>query len=491
MKTFIFADRSDKGLDPLTRETCAALLPVAGKAAIEYTIEELAKAGVREAVIVASAHADRIEAHLGGGERWGMAFDYFPGGGGEHPAQLVRRHGAGAGEPLLVIRGDMMRGSITDFVKEALERDEPLLEARVDGTPVGVALCRAGAAALRGLDWPFAGAPGTGAPAESITPAGLDWSSLASLADYHRANLDVAAGLYSGLKPAGWPREGGLTAGRGSQVAASSLQGDHAFVGRGARVHPEARLSGTCVIGDGCLVDRRALIRDSVVLPGTYVGEGVEIRHAIVSGDRIVRMDSGASVQVADPFLLAQMRGVGASLSTRVANRAAGLTLLALSLPLWPLAAASALSKSPSAPLRRIRLLGNKPLPGGEHESLRGEFTGLEWAAKAPILRRLPLLLAVVGGHINLVGAQPRPAKTAPVDPAPWEALAARSPAGLIGPVQLDLSPDAPAEEALLNEVYYAQHRSLRSDLGYLAKGLGAIFSSRAWTARGRVPNPC
>ena len=75
MKTFIFADRSDTGLEPLTRNTCAALLPVAGKAVIEYTIEDLARAGIKQAVIVVSAHADRVETQLGKGERGGMHFE--------------------------------------------------------------------------------------------------------------------------------------------------------------------------------------------------------------------------------------------------------------------------------------------------------------------------------------------------------------------------------------------------------------------------------
>ena len=35
MKTFIFVDLIDAGLEPLTRDTCSALLPVAGKAVIE------------------------------------------------------------------------------------------------------------------------------------------------------------------------------------------------------------------------------------------------------------------------------------------------------------------------------------------------------------------------------------------------------------------------------------------------------------------------
>ncbi len=94
MKTFIFADRTDAGLQPLTDNSCAALLPVAGKAVIDYTIDDLARAGIREAVIVSSAHAERVEAHLGKGERWGSRYAAIP----ASPAQR-RRSGTGTRRP--------------------------------------------------------------------------------------------------------------------------------------------------------------------------------------------------------------------------------------------------------------------------------------------------------------------------------------------------------------------------------------------------------
>lgn len=489
MKTIIFADRTDDGLEPLTRNTCAALLPVAGKAVIEYTIEDLARAGIRQVVIVPSAHADRLEAHLGKGERWGMEFDYLPSRGGEHPASLLRRYTRGGTEPLLLVRGDVLRSSIAGFIVDAASEDGPLVEARIQGTAAGACLCRAGIAALDGLEWPHSMTSGTSKSAKPIDLPDATWSALESLAAYHRANLDVAADRYTGLKLAGWTREKGLTVGRGSLVSAPSLTGEHSFIGCGTRVHPEARLGGTSVVNDSCFIDSKATITDSVIMPDTYVGENIEIRNAIVNGNQVIRIDSGASYRVADRFLLTQMQHQGNNLPARFANRTAGLALLLLSLPLWPVAAASALLNTPSAPLRRLRLRSNKYCLNEENEAVRREFTGHEWVVSAPVLRRLPLLLAVVAGHINLVGTRPRLLETKPSRNAPWEHTAGDTQAGLIGPVQLDLPYDAPSEEGMFNEIYYAQYRSLRSDLGYLLKGICTLFTGRAWIARGQAGN--
>jgi len=489
MKTFIFVDRIDAGLEPLTRDTCSALLPVAGKAVIDYTIEDLARAGIREAVIITSAHATRVEEHLGKGERWGMAFDYFPGQGAEHPAMLLRRYASNLKGPLLLIRGDVLRSSCADFITSAVAAGETPSEARINGQAVGVCLCHADARALDTLDWPYSKSPGVALPANPANLTDASWSALDTLAAYHGSNLGVAAGRYPGLKLAGWDRGSGLTVSRGSNVSTDSLVGDHAFVGRKSRVRASARLAGTSVVSDNCFIDSQANITDSVILPGTYVGENIEIRNAIVNGNEVLRIDSGASYRVADRFLLTRMQRQKRSLPAQLVNRTAGLMLLLLSLPLWPIAAAGALLKSPAAPLRWQHLRSNKFCTDGSQEPAHREFSSAEWQVSAPVLRRLPLLLAVIGGHINLVGARPRPLTDGPSGSDPWEHMAGDTQAGLLGPVQLDLPNEAPSEEGVLNEIYYARYRSLLSDLKYLLKGARAMFSSRAWAAHGQAIN--
>ena len=65
MQALVFVDRPGKALMPLTERTCAALLPVVGKPLVVFALEDLAFAGIREALVIASAHADRLEQELG------------------------------------------------------------------------------------------------------------------------------------------------------------------------------------------------------------------------------------------------------------------------------------------------------------------------------------------------------------------------------------------------------------------------------------------
>lgn len=61
---------------PLTLETPKPLLAIAGKPLIEYHIEALVAAGIRELVINVSWLGEQIEAYCGDGARWGCVIRY-------------------------------------------------------------------------------------------------------------------------------------------------------------------------------------------------------------------------------------------------------------------------------------------------------------------------------------------------------------------------------------------------------------------------------
>jgi lipopolysaccharide/colanic/teichoic acid biosynthesis glycosyltransferase len=124
-------------------------------------------------------------------------------------------------------------------------------------------------------------------------------------------------------------------------------------------------------------------------------------------------------------------------------------------------------------------MVSNKREHGIGSEPEARQFTAWQWNTRAPVLRNLPLLLAVVAGHLRLVGVRPR---STPSDPGHQAlCLPADSPAGLLGPAQIDVSPSAPEEEVLLNEMHYARARSWLGDMGVILRGAGALVSARAW----------
>lgn len=225
----------------------------------------------------------------------------------------------------------------------------------------------------------------------------------------------------------------GLTVGLRSKVSPRSLRQGIALIGNQCRIDSSAELHGEVVIANGVMIDRYATLQDSAVLPDTYIGELVEVRNAIVQGNRLVRVDTGVVLPVLETFLLADLREV--TLSGTLAeplNRLLGVLTLALSLPLWPLALAAALTENFNAPLQETPLRGNRLEFDEFGMRRRRVFPASEWVS-IPVLRYLPRLL-VVSGDLRLVGAEPLTPEQADQRVEEWEQVSDQAPAGLIKP---------------------------------------------------------
>jgi NDP-sugar pyrophosphorylase family protein len=482
MRALVFADRIGTGLAPLTDALPVPLLPVAGTEVLVRVIEELAAAGIHDLAIAICAQGKQTEpTSLGDGARWGIAIRWLLTRGEEDPAELWGRFGLGNAEPLLVLRGDLLRGPTVARFLDLAQGQAGTAVFGVTAEPrANLILLRPGcgdAATLLGaLRWddhqplPTAG---------QVALPDLDVNTLNDLPAYHRANLDLVAGRLRGLTLPGRARALGLTAGRRAHVSPKSLKQGVAFVGANSRVDPEAELVGEVIIGDNVVVDRAATIRDSVVLPYTYVGELVEITNAIVARDHLIRVDTGAVLRVSDAFLLGgferderRVRGL---------DRILGLVLLVLSLPLWPAAALAAVLSGSGRLLTARVLEGNRPALPGAPEGPTRRFRVWEWATPIPVLRGLPGLLAVVSGDLRLVGVAPLTPAESAARTEDWQRVRDQAPVGLLGPTQLNLSRGAPLEERLLSDAFYARQGGWGQDVRHLWKGFLALFSADAW----------
>ncbi|WP_139556867.1 sugar phosphate nucleotidyltransferase [Methylotetracoccus oryzae] len=481
----VLADRCGRELRPLTERCPVALLPVAAKALLVHCIEDIGMAGLRDLTLVVSEHADLVRAEIGTGARWGLRIDYLPSRGEERPDELLGRLTLASDRPRLVLRGDVLRAPCLRNFLEALPSaaSEPshlvFADRRVGAIylPAGVA----GTPGVQTLAWNEIAADAAHDMGRQCASDGYH-SALEDVAAYHRVNLDAACGRVPGLLLPGRQVAVGLTVGRHSRVSPRSLRQGVALIGSNVRIDSRAKLHGEVVIADDVLVDQEADIQDSVILPNTYIGQLVDIRNAIVFGAEILRVDTGAHLHVNDTFLVADLgRHGNLDYLMRPLNRLAGLVLLALSLPLWPVAAALVLLRNPTQPMKWLCLRGNRIELNEFGIRQRRAFRAVEWNCRPPVLRYLPRLFAVVSGDLRLVGTLPITEAQAVERIEPWQREADRAPAGLIGPSQLLLPGDALEEEIVLSDAVYTGRRSFRQNLSYLALALRTLFTRRAW----------
>jgi len=98
--------------------------------------------------------------------------------------------------------------------------------------------------------------------------------------------------------------------------------GPSMWIGKGADVDPSASLfapvyigadtqiKGSCIINGGttierdCEVDFGTTVTDSCVLPGTYVGMGLNIVHSIVAPNRLFHLDRNVGMDISDAHII-------------------------------------------------------------------------------------------------------------------------------------------------------------------------------------------
>jgi len=474
MRALVFADRLGAELAPLTETLSVPLLPVAGKELLIYTIEDLVAAGVRDLVVVASAHGDQLGASsLGDGQRWGVNIRYVLSRGEEPPSAVWGRLNLLDGGAVVVLRGDVLRApAVQGFLEQAQNQAATSAFCDLADPRASLVLLRPGCsdpgALLDCLHWPLPTPLPTagGCVIETAKP-----NCIGDLRSFHAANLDLVAGRLPGLAVAGRSVALGLQAGRKAKLSPKSLKKGVAYVGANSRVHPEAELLGEVVIGDDVVVDRGATIRDSVIMPRTYVGELVEVGNAIVSTAYLMRVDTGVTLRIGEAFLLADLTSVRRRSRVSLVDRLVGVLLLVLSLPLWPMAVVAA-ALGGEGLLKSREMVGNRP---------SRSFSLKQWNTRIPVLRYLPGLIAAVRGDLRLVGVSPLTPEESAARTEDWQMVRDQAPVGLLGPTQLTLAEDAPLEERLLSDAFYTRQQSAPENLRYLLLGLKMLLNGEAW----------
>jgi N-acetyl-alpha-D-muramate 1-phosphate uridylyltransferase len=127
-RALILAAGRGERMRPLSDATPKPLLAVRGKALIEWQLEALARAGVREVVINTAWLEEQFPARLGDGSRYGLAISYSMegrdhGGALETAGAIVKALPllATADEPFWVVSGDVFVPGF-DFEAEAVPR---------------------------------------------------------------------------------------------------------------------------------------------------------------------------------------------------------------------------------------------------------------------------------------------------------------------------------------------------------------------------------
>ncbi|MBT1442989.1 hypothetical protein KJI95_00405 [Shewanella sp. JM162201] len=345
MEAIVFANRHGNELIPLQHHYCPALLPIANRALIEYTLDDLKDAGVQRVRMVIGPMADAIEALIGDGRRWDLKVTYCLSHPQEQPQKLLARLGLNEDCDYLFVRGDILRSPcIKAFMTFATRLGGDRLVPRLDRLSPGLYCGKASSRMLaQALAWPLkTPRPSSDSVLEVLHGQCAHLDSFGSLME---ANRLVAMGRFIGLKPRGARRPSGDPASPfyvGAHCSLPALQYQQGFgvIGEDCTLAANVSLKGVNVLGQGCVIGAQTELHSSLVLPGTAIGKGLYIKNKIVSGNLLIDPASGGALEVNDAalFCAASQKPQAQAFSlSQVSGRLTALSML-LALPLWPLA---------------------------------------------------------------------------------------------------------------------------------------------------------
>ena len=306
-QALVLADRDGPEFEPLATGLPPALLPIAGKPVIQHCIEDLWEAGIRDVLVAVPAGDRTIERELGNGQRFGLTLRYLDTGGRTWPGAVLAIAGLPIDAPLLVARGDVLRGrSARALVDLGCESDLDVVVGTIGSTPAGIALIKRRCSGVNQLDWSLVRRGERSQGASIIELGDVGFAALDSLTTLFEAGLAAIEGRYAGLVMDGRTQgSSGLSIAARASIARSVHASGIARIGRRADLHDDVEVAGRVEVGDGCVIDEAAQLIDAVVLPGTYVGRGVRLQNAIAHGPWLYRADLDTCQRVEDPLLLA------------------------------------------------------------------------------------------------------------------------------------------------------------------------------------------
>jgi hypothetical protein len=121
--------------------------------------------------------------------------------------------------------------------------------------------------------------------------------------DLRRLIQDALTGR-NAIRPAGEEAGPGVWIGEGARVDPSASLYAPVYIGANAQIKGSCLINGTTAIERDCEVDFGTTVTDSCVLPGTYVGMGLNIVHSIVAPNRLFHLDRNVGMEISDAQII-------------------------------------------------------------------------------------------------------------------------------------------------------------------------------------------
>jgi len=221
--------------------------------------------------------------------------------------------------------------------------------------------------------------------------------------------------------------------------------GEHVKIGSGAIIGPNS------VIGHGCFIDKDANLQNCVILPNSYIGEGLELNDVVVRHNLLANVRIGTLIKISDPNLISPLH-----ISQRAEeNSIRTEKLLAHTLCITLL------------PLHMLILLLNKCSP---HAASRKPYGHISPDILCHFRDTFyPGLHKVIQGQLSLIGPTPRSNTEVNQIPLMWRVTYDKQRYGLLNEEQLQNPDTITPESKFASDAFaYANHDNVGTTISLL-----------------------
>jgi lipopolysaccharide/colanic/teichoic acid biosynthesis glycosyltransferase len=272
------------------------------------------------------------------------------------------------------------------------------------------------------------------------------------------------------------------------------------YIGENCRIGKGAQIGPTAVIGSDCVLDEKASVARSIVFPGSYVGEGLELSDAVVDRNCLINVRVGSEITIREDFILGNLADKQLRRGwNRLISQAVSILLLIPALPVLAVMmlyfklrnsgidfSAGSMVRLPADEDQLTRqtftLIGFYPAgpESGEKASQTSAYpkqlTGFSAGWRHFFRIFLPALINIARGDLRFVGVPPRTAQDIEDLPQDWRALYLKSKPGVVTETLVNFGAHATADEMYSAEAVYSVSSGLRYDLKILMKYFGQVL---------------
>lgn len=271
-----------------------ALIPVGNKTIIEYTIEDLCNAGIRQLNITTenTIILEMLSKVIGNGSRWGININY----------SLLENLICNTDNNLiedartLVIRGDMLRNTnFQNFINAALKIDCDAIEAHADGQLLDITL-------LKNEKLLYLWLARTLEPVNMIIGKAYI-RDIKNGREFLKAHHDFISGKINNRHYMHDKPTKNVVINGDARVSSYTCQGEYIYVGSKVRIHNTAKILDSSFIHASSNIAANTTVHNSIILGNTYIGDNLDIKDKIIYGNKLVDINNGVCMEIIDKHI--------------------------------------------------------------------------------------------------------------------------------------------------------------------------------------------